>query len=79
MRIFTDTFAAAALLASTTSAFAGGLSPEITEAPVAIEEVMAPAAPSVSPTIIVLGVLGALLLVSMTSDDEGTPIRSIDR
>lgn len=56
--------AATALCAST--AFAGGLSPEITEAAPAEP---APAAASISPTYIVLGVV-ALLLIAATIDDD---------
>lgn len=56
--------AATALCAST--AFAGGLSPEITEAAPAEP---APAASSISPTYIVLGVV-ALLLIAATIDDN---------
>lgn len=57
--------AATALCAST--AFAGGLSPEIIEAAPAEP---APAAASINPTYIVLGVVALLLIASAGGDDD---------
>ncbi|MGJ8586657.1 MAG: hypothetical protein ACSHXW_00755 [Yoonia sp.] len=57
--------AATALCAST--AFAGGLSPEIIEAAPAEP---APAAASVNPTYIVLGVVALLLIAAAIDDDD---------
>ncbi len=72
MRFTTTLAAAAALTVSGFAANAGGLNNEIMEAPVVMEEpMMAPAGSSVSPAIIVLGVLAALLVISqLDSDDE---------
>lgn len=68
--MFTKTTACAAAIAlSATTAFAGGLSPEIVEA-VPMEEVVAPAGPSINPTYIVVGVLAALLIAAAVSDDD---------
>lgn len=63
--------ATATMLCLSCAAMAGGLSPEIMEAPVLVEDEMAaPAASSVSPALIVLGVLGALLLATSLGDDD---------
>ena len=71
MRIFTATLGATALVLSGSLAQAGGLAEEVMEAPVIVEEpVAAPAASSISPTFIVLGVLAALLLAASSSDDD---------
>ena len=71
MRILTSTLAAGALLASSTALHAGGLSPEIMEAPVVMEEpMMEDAGGSLSPTIIVVGVLAALLLAASLQEEE---------
>ena len=69
MRTVTTATAVAAVLAAST-AHAGGLSDQIMEAPVTVEEPMAAPASSISPAIIVLAVLGALLLASSLSDDD---------
>ena len=71
MRI-TSTLAASAFMAVlASSAFAGGMADEIMEAPVVVEEeVMAPAASSISPTWVVLGVLAALLIAANLPEDE---------
>ncbi len=62
MRITTTLAAAASIAVLSTSAFAGGMSEEVMEAPVVMEE-MAPAPAGSSMTsIIVLGVLAAALL-----------------
>ena len=71
MRITTTLAAAAAIAVSGVAATAGGLSDEIMEAPVAMEEPMAaPATSSVSPTYIVLGVLAALLIAAAVAEDD---------
>ena len=70
MRTKTIATAAAIALAANT-AFAGGLSPALTETPVVETEVVA-AAPSVNPTYIVVGVLAALLIAAAVSDDDET-------
>lgn len=69
MRRFTAFTTAAALTAFSTSALAGGLSPEIMEAPVVADEA-APAGSSINPAFIVVGVLVALLIASGSSSDS---------
>ncbi|WP_322891540.1 MULTISPECIES: hypothetical protein [unclassified Yoonia] len=69
MRILTTLTAAVTLAAFTTAASAGGLSPEIMEAPVVAQEA-APAGSSINPAFIVVGVLAALLIASSLDDDE---------
>ena len=69
MQILKTTLATATIAATATTAFAGGLSPEIIEAPVVAEEVMAPA-PSINPTYIVVGVLAALLIAAAVAEDD---------
>ena len=59
----------AAIALSTSSAFAGGLSPMIDETPV-MEEAVASAGPSINPTYVVLGVLAALLIASSVGGDD---------
>jgi hypothetical protein len=68
MRMTNLLASAAAVAVLSTSAFAGGLSPEIMEAPVVAAE-PAPAGSSISPVFIVVGVLAALLIASSLSDD----------
>ena len=72
MRITKTLAAAASIAALSTSAFAGGMADEVMEAPVAMEEeMMEPAGSSLSPTLIVVGIVAALLLVAnMDSDSE---------
>jgi hypothetical protein len=66
----TNVFAtAAAVVALSTTAFAGGLSPEVMEAPVVAVE-PAPAGSSINPAFIVVGVLAALLIASSLEDDD---------
>jgi len=68
--MFTKTTAfAAAIALSSTTAFAGGLSPEIIESPVTEDEMMV-AGPSIEPGYIVLGVLAALLIAAAVSDNN---------
>jgi len=70
MRITKVIATATAIAALSTSAFAGGLSDQIMEAPVVVEEEMAPAGTSVSPALIVVGILG-LLIFAGSSDSGG--------
>lgn len=70
MRIITGLIAATSLLVATTAANAGGLSPEIMEAPVVVADEPAPAASSISPTYIILGVLAALLIAAAINADD---------
>ena len=72
MNMLKTLISATAIAALTTPAFAGGLSDQIMEAPVAAEEeMMAPAASSVDPALIVLGILGLLIIGASTGDDGG--------
>jgi len=73
MRTKTIASAAAIALAANT-AFAGGLSPALTETQVVDSEIVA-AAPSVNPTYIVVGVLAALLIAAAASDDDDEPTK----
>lgn len=68
MRITTTVAAAASIAVLSTSAFAGGMAPEVMEPPVVMEEPMAEPASSVSPTYIVLGVLAALLIAAAVNE-----------
>ena len=70
MRFLTHSIAAGAMVASGSMVQAGGLSPEITEAPVMITQEPAPAGSSISPTYVVLGVLAALLIAAAVADDD---------
>ena len=76
MRITTTLAAAAALAVSGVAATAGGMADEVLETPVVVAgPAPAPAASSISPTYIVLGVLAALLsasAVDANDDDEPT-------
>ena len=69
MHILKSGITALAIASLSSTAFAGGLSPEIMEAPVMVEEVAEPAS-SVSPAIIVLGVLAALLIAAAVAEDD---------
>ena len=51
-------------------ASAGGLSDQIVEAPVEQEPVIADAGPSINPTLVVVGIIGALLLAATLDDDD---------
>ena len=67
----TKLLTAAVFAATTSMAHAGGLSPEIMEAPVVVEDDMeVAAAPSINPAYIVVGVLGALLLAAALQEEE---------
>lgn len=66
-------FAATALILSSSLAQAGGLAEEIVEAPVMVEPAPAPQASSINPTYVVVGVLAALLIaaaVNAADDDD---------
>lgn len=68
-----------AATALATSSFAGGLSPEIMEAPVAMEdEMVAPAASSISPLWIVGGLLAGALIWSMLEEEDNNGNNEID-
>ncbi|WP_083480152.1 hypothetical protein [Loktanella sp. 5RATIMAR09] len=65
MRITTTLAAAAAIAVSGVAASAGGMADEVMEAPVVVAEpAPAPAASSISPVYIVLGVLAAVLVAA---------------
>ncbi len=69
MRITTTVAAAASIAVLSTSAFAGGMSDEVMEAPVVMEEpMMEEPAGSSTAGIIVLGVLAAALLFAATQE-----------
>lgn len=75
MRIVATLAAAATLAVSGAAVSAGGLADEVMEAPVAVEEpMMEPAGSSVSPTLIVIGILAALLLAASMDEDEQNPV-----
>jgi hypothetical protein len=63
--------AAVATVAMTSTAFAGGLSPEIMDPPVAVADQPAPRGTSINPAFVVVGVLAALLIASSLSSDTG--------
>ena len=69
MRITTTLAAAAALAVSGVAASAGGMAEEIMEAPVVVAE-PAPAASSVSPTYVGVGVLAALLIAAAVAEND---------
>lgn len=73
-----STALAAAIAVSATSAFAGGLSPEIVETAVMEDAMVAPAGPSIDPSFIVLGVIAALLIATAVNDDDDEPEREDD-
>ncbi len=70
MRITKTLAAAAAIAVLSTSAFAGGMADEVMEAPVVVETTMEPAGSSLSPTLIVIGILAALLLAANMGNDS---------
>jgi len=76
MRFFKALAVSAAFTALATTSIAGGLSDQIMEAPVVVEEpVVAPAGTSVSPALIVVGILGLLIIAGSSDsggDDEGS-------
>jgi len=72
MRITKTIALTATLAAAGTTSLAGGMGDVVMEAPVAMEEEMAPAGSSLSPTLIVVGILAALLLAASSSDDDSS-------
>jgi hypothetical protein len=71
MRIGKTLIATVAATAIASTSFAGGLSPEIMEAPVAMEDEMAaPAASSINPLYILGGVAAAFLILKALEEDE---------
>ena len=68
MRITTTIAAAASIAVLSTSAFAGGMSEEVMEAPVVMEEPMAEPAGSSTGGLIAIGVLAAALLYVATQE-----------
>jgi len=72
---------ATAVSSFATVSVAGGLSDQIMEAPVVVEEpVVAPAGTSVSPALIVVGILGLLIFAGSSDsddDDDERPIQEI--
>ena len=74
MRYLTATLGAAAMVTTGTLAQAGGLGNEIMEAPLVVgEQVLPPETSSVSPTLVVLGVLAALILAASLNAEEDEP------
>ena len=72
MRFFKAVAVSAAFTALATTSIAGGLSDQIMEAPVVVEEpVVAPAGTSVSPALIVVGILGLLIIAGSSDSDSG--------
>lgn len=75
------TLCAAVIALSANTAFAGGLSPVIVEAP-AMEQELVAANPSINPAFIVVGIVAALLIVSTVgndSSDEPVPNGPVDQ
>jgi hypothetical protein len=71
MRITSVIATAAAVATLSTAAVAGGLAPEVMEAPVAVEA--APAGSSINPAFVVVGVLAALLIAANSGSDSDEP------
>jgi len=75
------TMLAAAFALTANTAIAGGLSPEIIEAPAMEDDVVAAAGPSIDPAYIVVGVVAALLIaaaISEGSDDEEETVEATE-
>ena len=70
MRLTTTLAAAAALAVSGFAANAGGMSPEVMEAPVVVVEEPAPAGSSINSTYVILGVLAALLIAAAVNAND---------
>lgn len=70
MRLTTTLAAAAALTISGFAANAGGLAPEVMEAPVVVVEEPAPAGSSINSTYIIVGVLAALLIAAAVNEAD---------
>jgi hypothetical protein len=69
MRLTTTLAAAAALAVSAVSANAGGMSEPVMDAPVVMVEEPAPAGSSISSTYIVIGIVAALVIAAVASED----------
>ncbi len=74
MKMLRTIAASAAIATLGSAAIAGGLSDQIMEAPVVVEEAAATTGSSVDPALIVLAILGLLILSASQSesDDCGT-------
>ncbi|WP_333712415.1 hypothetical protein [Yoonia sp.] len=70
MNFFKTMAAAVAITSVATVSLAGGLSDQIMEAPVIVEEEVAAAGSSVDPAIIVLAILGLLVIGANLGGDE---------
>ena len=70
MRITKTLAAAASIAVVSTSAFAGGLAPEVMEPVVVEEPMMEKPGSSISPTFIVIGVLAALLIAAAVAEED---------
>jgi len=69
MRLTTTLAAAAALAVTGFAANAGGLAPEVVEAPVVVVDEPAPAGSSVNSTFIIVGIIAALLIAAAVEAD----------
>ncbi len=70
MRLTTTLAAAAALTISGFTANAGGLAPEVMEAPVVVVEEPAPAGSSINSTYVIVGILAALLIAAAVNEAD---------
>ncbi len=70
MRLTTTLAAAAALTISGFAANAGGLAPEVMEAPVVVVEEPAPAGSSINSTYVIVGILAALLIAAAVNEAD---------
>jgi hypothetical protein len=75
MNILKTLASATAVAAISSTSFAGGLSDQIMEAPVVVEEEVMAAGPSIDPAIIVLGILGLLIIGANSGGDDSEPVR----
>ena len=69
MRLINTLAAATALAVTGFAANAGGLAPEVVEAPVVVVDEPAPAGSSVSSTYIIVGIVAALLIAAAVEAD----------
>lgn len=72
MRITKTIAAAASIAVLSTSAFAGGMSEPVMDAPIVVEEAAPAPAGSSTMTIVVLGLLAAALIFAATQDSDDT-------
>ena len=71
MRLTTTLAAATAIAVSGVAATAGGMAEPVMDKPVVMADpVPAPAASSISPTYVVVGVLAALLIAAAVAEEE---------